>query len=313
MIFAPVVVFAYNRPNHICRVLESLQRCRFSSQTVVYVFADAPKNKASEEDVARVRQVVREFRCFKELILVEREKNLGLAASIVDGVTSVVEEHGKVIVLEDDTVVSPAFLAYMNKSLNYYSCFKKIWHISGWGYPLNLKNLGEDVFSWRVMNCWGWGTWRDRWKMFSRDPELLVREFSKQDINRFNLDGVYPFWDQVLLNKKGRLDTWAVFWYATIFKHGGLCVSPYRTYVRNIGNDGTGVNCSTYDVFFSEEICMNEEPVFCDEMIESRLVVDEIKRLYQDRMPGLFERGVRRLLVSFGRFKMGRIRCGKRL
>jgi hypothetical protein len=93
------------------------------------------------------------------------------------------------------------------------------------------------------MNCWGWATWSDRWKHYERDPENLIRKFTKDEINRFNLGGAYNFWGQAKANANGSLKTWAIFWYATIFKNRGLCLNPTQSLVQNIGHDGSGTNC----------------------------------------------------------------------
>jgi len=76
-------------------------------------------------------------------------------------------EYGKIIVLEDDLLTSPYFLKFMNEALEYYKNEKKVWHISGWNYPINNEGL-DDVFFWRTMNCWGWATWADRWQYFEK-------------------------------------------------------------------------------------------------------------------------------------------------
>lgn len=297
---SPVALFVYNRPGHTEKVLHALKENLLADETDLYIFSDAPKKTADISAVDRVRQVIRCVSGFKKITLIERAENFGLAKSIVDGVSLVVARHGRIIVLEDDIITSRCFLSYMNLCLDFYRDKKKIWHVSGWGYPLEFSSE-KDVFVWRVMNCWGWATWDDRWDNFSKCPEALIESFSPKDIKRFNLDGVYPFWKQVLLNKNMRLNTWAVFWYATIFSRGGLCVSPFRSYVNNIGNDGSGVNCSSYDVFLSEGLSDACNPKLECELVENLTVVSDIKKLYASKMPGLLERLLRRALITSGR------------
>lgn len=242
---APIVLFCYNRPVHLKRTLESLRANRLSSSSVLYVFADGPGADASGAELARIhetRKVVRSAKWCGTVHVFERPENFGLARSIREGVTEVVRKHGMVIVLEDDLETSPHFLCFMNDALMRYAGEARVWHISGWTFPRRgFRRCGAHFF--RAMNCWGWATWRDRWDHYNNDAEELLREFSEDDIDRFNLDGAHNFWSQVERNSRGEIHTWAIFWYATIFRKGGLCLNPDRTFVRNIGRDGSGVHC----------------------------------------------------------------------
>jgi len=112
-----------------------------------------------------VRKYIHSINGFKKVTVVERDKNMGLADSIIDGVTTVVNQYGKLIVLEDDLVTSPYFLKFMNDALDFYQHEKKVWHISGWNYSITTNDL-DDVFLWRLMNCWGWATWADKWQHY---------------------------------------------------------------------------------------------------------------------------------------------------
>lgn len=242
---APVVLFVYNRPVHTRRTLEALEKNVLSDQTRVIIFADGAKPGASPETVSTIletRSIIREDWSFKLLEIYESESNQGLAKSIIEGVTSIINEYGKVIVLEDDIVTGLHFLEYMNQALDHYRDEPKVWHISGWTYPVK-SNRFEEAFFWKTMNCWGWATWADRWQHYHKDVNYLVRKFSAQDIWAFNVKGAEDFWQQVLDNRDRKIDTWAIFWYATIFINNGLCLSPYRSLVQNIGLDGSGVHC----------------------------------------------------------------------
>jgi len=239
---APIVLFVYNRLTHTKQTIDALQKNALSSESELFIYSDAAKDDSAEQSVKEIREYIQTVDGFKKITIIEREKNWGLANSIIDGVTRIVNEYGKVIVLEDDLVTSPYFLKFMNEALDFYAQEKRVWHISGWNYP--VKKEGEaDVFLWRVMNCWGWATWADRWQYYEKDIEKTVGTFNRREIRAFNLDGVEDFWSQVLANQKGKIDTWAIFWYATIFKHGGLCVNPVHTLVDNIGFDGSGEHC----------------------------------------------------------------------
>ena len=294
---APAALFVYNRPEHTRQTVEALARNTEAAATRLYVFSDAPRTSDDQPDVQAVRDYLRSIVGFLHVEIVERGTNYGLARNIVDGVTEVCNSYGRVIVLEDDIVTSPYFLAFMNVALGRYAEEKSVWHISGWNYPVDPNELG-DAFLWRVMNCWGWATWVDRWKHFQKNPQRLIESWDKEKIRRFNLDGAQDFWAQVTANDKGRLNTWAVFWYATIFENNGLCLNPGRSFVHNIGLDGSGENCGASDLFRAGQLGkeFNDLP---ERKEESSLAVGRIKAFCSAMRPTFSQRVIRRVMNQF--------------
>lgn len=276
---APVVLFVYNRPEHTEKTLQALQKNTLACESELYIFADAPKDNTAIENVSEVRKIIDKVDGFKKVIIIKQKTNLGLAASIISGVTEIINKHGKVIVLEDDLVTSPNFLNFMNNALDKYKQEEKVWHISGWNYPIEV-NVPEDTYLWRAMNCWGWATWSNRWQAFEKNTDKIIDTFSKEDIKAFDLDGSTRFWGQILANKKGKINTWAIYWYATIFKKKGLCLNPKVTFVENIGLDGSGEHCSN-----SRDYCaklnMKSEISFVSQLKESEEAVESIKLFYK--------------------------------
>lgn len=278
MNLAPIVLFVYNRLSHTRQTIEYLQKNIYAAESELIIYADGPRSNEDVQDVNQVRNYIKSLEGFKDIAIVEREKNQGLAQSIINGVAEVVNRYGKIIVLEDDIVTSPYFLKFMNDALDYYEQEKKVWHISGWNYPIKSNNL-EDTFLWRGMNCWGWATWADRWKFFEKDIDKTIQAFTDEDIYRFNIDGKENFWRQVLQNKTGKKNTWAIFWYATIFQNKGLCLNPARTYVRNTGFDGTGTHLRIS--FSPRKAISNKDKVhFTDYIAEHKIPLRRIKRYY---------------------------------
>ncbi len=200
-----------------------------------------------------VRRLVRRSMPFKHVTLIERDENYGLARNILEGVNALVEQYGRVIVLEDDLITSPRFLEFMNASLDIYVNDSSVWHINGWTYPIAASEADVPFFT-SIMECWGWATWRDRWIKYSNDPDRYIGAWPKSRIARFNIGGGYDYWFDIQRNKHGTLRTWAVFWYATIFEHGGLCLSPAQSYVINVGIDGSGTNSGTFDLYDTVEL-----------------------------------------------------------
>lgn len=293
MKLAPIVLFVYNRLDHTRQTVEALQKNELANESELFIYSDAAKNESALEKVNKVRKYIKTINGFKKVKIIEREKNWGLANSIIDGVTKIVNEYGKIIVLEDDLVTSPYFLKFMNEALEFYKDEKNIWHVSGWNYPISSEDLA-DVFLWRLMDCWGWATWADRWQHFEKNTEKTISEFTQDDINRFNIDKSENFWGQVLFNQEGKINTWAIFWYATIFKKEGLCLNPSQTFVENIGHDGSGVHCGE-SCSFTSNISMNNQIYFNTKLEENSIAVERIKQFYKSQKKSFFVRVINKL------------------
>ncbi|MEM9830575.1 MAG: FkbM family methyltransferase [Bacteroidota bacterium] len=242
---APIVLFVYNRPEHTRQTLEALTKNKLAKESILYVYADGPKPNTdveTQENIAKTREVVRQKQWCKEVHTKEAEDNKGLANSITEGVTEVVNKYGKVIVLEDDIVTSPGFLQYMNDALNIYESHEEVMHVSGYMFPVNISL--PSTFFYNTASCWGWGTWQRSWKHFNPNARFLARKIKEQNlIESFNIEGTYPYFYKVLVdNAEGKQKTWAVKWYASFFLQGGHALHPYPSLVNNIGNDGSGIN-----------------------------------------------------------------------
>ncbi len=291
---APIALFTYNRPEHTRQTLEALKKNSLAKASHLFIFSDGPKSPLDEELVKEVRNHIRNIDGFKEITTIERDENRGLASSITDGVTRLVDECGRVIVLEDDMITSPAFLTFMNSALEYFKLKKRVWHISGWNYPIDPTGL-PDTFLWRVMNCWGWATWADRWQFYEKDTKTLINNFTKQDIYRFNLDGCEDFWGQVLANRSGAINTWAIYWYATIFLNQGLCLNPAWSYVKNIGLDGSGIHCGNDPSLNRRRLNTKTHVRFPKKLEEDKEALKAIKKYFSSRKRPLLTRIVNKL------------------
>ncbi|HIF9198284.1 TPA: hypothetical protein ACX6PX_003586 [Photobacterium damselae] len=280
MNFSPVVIFVYNRLTHTKKTIAALAENYNSDKTDLYIYSDGPKGSSDYDSIREIREYCKSIKCFRTVTINESEKNIGLAKNIINGVTEVIKKHGKIIVLEDDIVTAKDFINYMNASLNKYKDIDNVWHISGWNYPAFNHSDNNKAYLWRGMNCWGWATWEDKWSFYRKDPEYFINNFSEQMINKFNIDGKYDFWEQIKRNYNGELDTWAIFWYATIFINNGLCLNPYQTYVHNIGNDGSGENCGNLDVYKSS-LNMNSLLIYPDKNVESKYAIEMLKKYFK--------------------------------
>lgn len=250
MNLAPIVLFVFNRLSHTQQTINALKKNTLSNLSDLIIYSDAPKTQEQTQSVQQVRDYIKQVNGFKTVTIVEREINFGLAKSIIEGVTEVCEKYGRIIVLEDDLETSPYFLQYMNDALDIYKDINDVMHVSGYMFPISGVQALPETFFMRTTTCWGWATWNRAWKSFKKDLSI-TSEFTNTMINKFNLEGSYDYWAHVRLNEKGILNTWAIFWYASVFQKNGLCLHPAISMVSNIGNDNTGSHCmetSQYDV-----------------------------------------------------------------
>lgn len=242
MPFAPVAVFAFQRPDHTARLLASLAANRESSSSRVYVYCDGPRSAADRDLVRRTREVVRTSG-LKHLEIIERPENIGLAANVIDGVTRACNDHGRVVVLEDDLVVSTTFLRYMNDALDRYADEPRVYHVSGFQYPVRLDTTDDAVFL-PFISSWGWATWARAWRCFDATAAEHARVLSDRATRRrFDLDGNYTFSRMLAQHLRGRNNSWAIRWYLSVFVRDGLALFPRMSLVENRGFGDDGTHC----------------------------------------------------------------------
>ncbi len=247
---APVALFAYNRLRHFTETVQALAANDLSSETDLYIFCDGPKGGAVDESVTAVRLYARSLRCFRSVSIVEREENLGLAKSIIAGVTQVCAERGRVIVVEDDIVTSPYFLKYMNDALDLYQDNHEVVSVHGYVYPLKLSV--EETFLMKGADCWGWATWERGWREFNPDGGDLLRELKARGLSdEFDFGGRAKYTRMLEDQIAGKNDSWAIRWHASAFLKGKLTLYPGTSLVRNIGFDGSGQHCGVSDRYES--------------------------------------------------------------
>lgn len=251
MNYAPIVLFTYCRPWHTRQVVEALQRNNEAFHSDLFIYSDAPKNEEANQGVTETRAYIHSIRGFKSIQVIERERNWGLAASLIDGITRIVNEYGRGIVIEDDIVVSPYFLKYMNDGLNLYNDVNEVASIHGYVYPTE-KKLPETFFI-KGADCWGWATWARAWKYFNPDAEMLLNRIVSEGLQKsFNFNNSYPYVEMLRAQVSGGVNSWAIRWYASTFLNNMYTLYPKESMVQQIGMDGKGgTHCgqtSTYDV-----------------------------------------------------------------
>jgi GT2 family glycosyltransferase len=209
--FAPIALFVYNRPKHTARTLKFLQQNLLAAESRLFVFSDGAKTQAEEQQVQEVRELLQNIDGFKSVEIIKRPQNLGLAKSIIDGVSRLVITYKQVIVLEDDLITSPHTLTYFNEGLQRYKENEKVMHIGAYMYPLKNDTLPETFF-YRAATSWGWATWERAWLHFEPNIDTLIAQFDKKKIQDFSIEGTMNFWKQVNDFKNGKNNSWAIRW-----------------------------------------------------------------------------------------------------
>lgn len=288
---APIALFVYNRPDHTRRTLNFLQQNVLAKESRLFIFSDGPGYQKDQEKVNEVRELVKGLQGFFSVEIIERQTNFGLADSIIDGVSRLVKEYGKIIVFEDDLITSPYTLQYFNDALRKYAEEEKVMHIGAYMYPLDAEDLPQTFF-YRIATSWGWATWERAWVQFQPDIHVLIQQFDKKKIFDFSIGGNMNFWKQMLEFRSGKNNSWAIRWYASIFLANGLALHPANSLINNIGHDGSGIHSGMNDIY---NVIINPDPVtfFPDKVKENELADQKIKEFLKTRKGSLWQRALR--------------------
>ena len=248
---APILLFTYNRLAHTRRCVEALLNNSLASESELFIYSDAAKDESQQKAVEEVRQYIHTIRGFKDITITERDENWGLARSIIDGVTTQVNQYGKVIVLEDDLVVAPHFLQFMNDALETYKDEPQVGHIQACDFT--QEPTLPETFLIRWTGSWGWGTWDRAWKHFNPNGKELLQELTNRKLTyTFDFNGKYGYTRMLRRQIEGKNNSWAIRWNASLFLKGILSLNVGRSLVQNEGFDGSGTNCGGGGLYASQ-------------------------------------------------------------
>jgi hypothetical protein len=218
----PIFFLCFNRPIETARVLSRIHQARPKYLYIVIDFEDSPEHYRVLEVVYKARE---EFIKIGTIVtIIKNTENLGCRLSSVKGIDRVFQSHDRIIMIEDDTLPDLSFFTYAENMLDYYEHDKRIWQVSG----NNMHDIPfEHYYGFsKFCNCWGWGTWRDRWIKFKYHEHTLS-------------DKVLPFYLSYDMKRRLRIETtWDYNWFLTILLQHGLCVTPRHNLVDNISTSG---------------------------------------------------------------------------
>ncbi len=250
---APVVLIGYKRAEKLQHCIASLAKCPEASKTPVYIFCDGEGSEQDREGVGAVRKLVKETELqhqFSSWNVTYREQKIGLAANVIGGVTEVLQTYGTVITVEDDLIVSEAFLTYMNEALQFYRDDLQIWSISGYAPRMKaLKHYPEDVWLGYRASSWGWATWLDRWETIDWGMQDYQEFLQDEEAKKRFLRGGDDMLSMLDRQMRGEIDSWAIRWCYAQSRQDKMTVFPTKSYIYNDGFDGSGVHSGTKDIY----------------------------------------------------------------
>ncbi len=307
MVLAPIVLFVYNRPWHTEQTLNALAENELADQSTLFIYADGPRSNASAEILKKIketREIIRKKKWCKEVHIIESETNQGLADAVINGVTRVIDEYEKVIVLEDDLVTSRYFLRFMNDGLDLYSDEQKVISIGALNFFATDDQVPETFFI-PIPDCWGWATWQNRWQLFESNPQKLLNQLREKElIDSFNLYGAYDFEAMLIDQIKGNVSSWAIRWQAVAYLENKLALYPKYSVTKNIGFDAQGTHggedkYSNLILFADHPIKIKKLPVLEDPAITKKMIagyssVTQISG--KSKMKAIIKRGIKNIL-----------------
>ena len=252
MYISPIIIFTYNRLDHLNTLIRSLKKNPLFEKSKVLVFSDGPKNEIDKKKIEKIRVYLKKKLISRNCEIIERPSNYGLSKNIIDGINHTFKKYDKIIILEDDLEVSPFFLNYMNDALDLYANSENVSSISGYMYPIEPTKFSSNYFFLKIIESWGWGTWKRAWNNFEKDSLILKKQIDEKKLaNQFNFGSGISYYKMLEDNINGLNDSWAVRWYASTFLKNMYTLFPSKSFVKNIGIDNSGENCNYTTVYDS--------------------------------------------------------------
>jgi hypothetical protein len=285
MIYNPLILFTYKRLDHLKKTLESLSQAKGVKNVELFLFSDGWKNDNDKKQVLEVRKFLKEFnliRIFKNVTIKENSENLGLANSIIFGVTSVLKKYNSAIVLEDDNIVTRDFFIYFNEGLEFYENRKEILTIGGSNIVQKFpNNYSNNVYFLKRTCSYSWATWKDRWSTIDWEVKDY-KNFRYNLLKRFQFNKYGN--DRTLLldlQMKKKIDSWAIRMCFNHFKTNRFTVYPVFSKVNNIGNDGTGTHKNNIKENKIKNINTRSNPtLFTNDILENKRIIKEFSKHY---------------------------------
>lgn len=280
MSYAPIILFTYSRKDHTMQAVDSLLKNKESSESDLFIFSDGPKTREKEKAVKENREYIHSIKGFKSVTITERETNWGLANSLIAGITEVIDKYGRAIIVEDDLLLSPYFLKFMNDGLDMYKDDEEVAAISGFLYPMKEK-MSESFFL-RYFHCWGWATWKDSWHLLNTNTKELLRKI-RWKTRKFNLDNSFNYYGMLYCQKVGLVDSWYIRLYASFYLAKKLILFPNQSLVENHGFDGSGTHSNKNDTVKTSTMSQSPIEIKKTSIVENRIAYQSLCNYFKSK------------------------------
>lgn len=245
VISASLVFFVMRRPGATKRVITVIKKNKFKK---IYVVCDGWRNESEKSKVLKVRKIIDKSFSNTNVKKIYFNHNVGMRNIAPVALKQIFRTEKKIIVLEDDTLPHPSFFKFIDKLLIKYKSTNNISMITGINFNTKItKNLDEHYFFSKYTFLWGWGTWKNRWKLYDN----TLKEWEKyRDSKRFKSEfpnvGERRFWKKELNSLKYNQNkgAWDFPLSFANYYHRRLSIVPKINLIKNIGysNDPTGLN-----------------------------------------------------------------------
>lgn len=297
MELAPVILFAYNRPEHTRKTLIALSENVLADKSELFIFIDGPKSKEQSLKTEEVRKIAEEKKWCSKVNIIVSDFNKGLAVSVTKGVTEIVNKYGKAIVLEDDHISDKWFLKFMNDALNVYESDDRVACISGYIYPVKGKLPG--TFFLKGADCWGWATWKRSWDILDLNGEKLLKQLEEQEKTAdFNFYDSYPYVQMLKDQIAKKNNSWAILWYASAYLKNKYCLYPGHSLIHNIGVDGSGTHSGTtekFDVNLQQKENKVEKMEVSEKPENKKIIAEYFRSLHKAESTNLLKRILKKI------------------
>ena len=288
MKLAPICVVAHRRPQHLQNCLRSLAQCAEAQESELHIFVDGARSDEEKHLVEKVIRCATSAIGFGLLTVTTSLVNLGMATSVIHAISTILDDYERVIVVEEDLVVAPGFLTFMNSGLDAYDQAEMVFGISGYLFADLRFRFGDSAFFSRRASCWGWATWARSWKLLDRSRESLLLRANSAGLDEFlNVSGALSLTKKLRQGIEGSDNSWSPMWFTSIALNNGLFLYPPASLVSNIGFDGSGehqLHTRAYDTQLLEDTDPFRMPTLvCESPDIDRLFLDHYRASYLQR------------------------------
>ena len=279
---APIVIFTYKRLDTLQKAIESLKSNELATQSLLYIYSDAARSDNDVTGVTEVRNYLKTINGFKNIEIIQAVNNIGLANSIINGVSDIINRYGKIIVLEDDLILTPNFLTFMNEALNYYQNNSKVYSISGFMFDIKSdNNWPYDIFFTKRHCSWGWAMWKDRWNEIDwAVPDFFSFLASKKKQKEFDEIGS-DLSSSLIKQMNGQINSWAIRCNYHQFLKQTYTVYPLKSKVINLG---FGENAThTTQRFNKYKAVLDDELKYSFNFVPEAIVNNDLLRRFKHK------------------------------